>query len=163
MPMQSRGTLIAVDLDPSSLAAGARPAQAQVEAERAVAIQDLMAENTFLPAGRDGGRYRLALSVMDGKLVLDVSDEAGEPVVRHILSMSPFRRVVRDYFLICDAYYAAVAGTGLSNIEAIDIGRRGLHNEGAEILRERLAGKIAVDFETSRRLFTLISALHWKG
>lgn len=161
--MSDAGRLIAVELDPASVGPGRGIAQAQVEAERAVAIRDLMAENSFLPAGREAGSYRLALSVTEGKLVLAVSNADGEPVTRHILSMAPFRRVVRDYFLICDAYYAAVAGTGLSNIEAIDVGRRGLHNEGAEILQERLSGKISVDFETARRLFTLISALHWKG
>ena len=92
-----------------------------------------------------------------------MSDADGAPVVRHILSLTPLRRVIKDYFLVCDAYYAAVRNASRAQIEAIDVGRRGLHNEGAEILRERLRGKIAVDLATARRLFTLVSALHWKG
>jgi uncharacterized protein (UPF0262 family) len=155
----TEGRLIAVDLDTGSLSA----ARAFVERERATALHDLLADNAFGLVGRTGGAFRLRLSVADGKLVLDVADEADAPVARHILSLTPFRRVVKDYFLICDAYYAAVGGLAPAQIEAIDVGRRGLHNEGAEILRERLAGKISVDFPTARRLFTLLCALYWKG
>jgi uncharacterized protein (UPF0262 family) len=156
------GRLIAIALDQASLASAPRAGQSPVDLEREAAINDLMALNSFLPASREGGDFRLALSVIDGKLVLDVSDADGIHVIRHILSMAPFRRVVRDYFIICEAYYEAVASAH-GNIEAIDVGRRGLHNEGAEILQDRLAGKISVDFETARRLFTLLTALHWKG
>lgn len=162
MTNEGAGRLVAIALDPASLASAPRAAQAHVDGEREVAINDLMARNSFLPAGRKSGQFRLLLSVVEGKLVLDVTDEQGAHVIRHILSMAPFRRVVRDYFIICDAYYDAVASVH-GNIEAIDVGRRGLHNEGAEILRDRLSGKISVDFETARRLFTLITALHWKG
>lgn len=153
------GWLVAVDLDSDSLAAS----QSFVEYERATAIRDLIAENTFLPAGRTSGAFRLGLSIRDGKLVLDVAEADRTPVVRHILSLSPLRRVIKDYFLICDSYYAAVRSAGPGQIEAIDMGRRGIHNEGSTILCERLSGKIAVDFETARRLFTLVCALAWKG
>ena len=114
------------------------------------------------PAGA-GGAFSLRLSIADKKLVLDVADDAGAPVVRHILSLTPLARVVKDYFLVCESYYAAVRTTSPSRIEAIDMGRRGLHNEGAEVLRDRLSGKIDMDFETARRLFTLVCALRWRG
>jgi len=155
----SRGRLVAVDIDARSIA----PGHAFIDEERAAAIRDLIADNLFSPIGRSGDRFQLRLSVADRKLVLDVSDAEGAPVVRHILSLAPLRRVVKDYFLVCDAYYAAVRNASRARIEAIDVGRRGVHNEGAEILRERLQGKISVDVATARRLFTLVSALHWKG
>lgn len=155
----SAGWLVGVDLDGDSLAAG----KSFVAYERETAIRDLVAENAFLPAGRTSGAFRLGLSIRDGKLVLDVTEADGTPVVRHILSLTPLKRVIKDYFLICDSYYAAVRSAGPSQIEAIDMGRRGVHNEGSVILRERLSGKITVDFETARRLFTLVCALAWKG
>jgi len=95
--------------------------------------------------------------------VLDVTREDGAPVVQHQLSLSPLRRVVRDYFMVCESYYSAIRTASPSQIEAIDMGRRGLHNEASELLRERLKEKIALDFGTARRLFTLVCALHWKG
>jgi uncharacterized protein (UPF0262 family) len=153
------GWLVAVDLDTDSLATS----RDFIEYERATAIRDLIAENAFLPAGRAGGAFRLGLSIRDGKLVLDIAEADGTPVVRHVLSLSPLKRVVKDYFLICDSYYTAVGSAGPSQIEAIDMGRRGVHNEGSTILRQRLKSKIAVDFETARRLFTLVCALAWKG
>lgn len=132
-----------------------------VEHERAVAIFDLIEDNSFRPAGDEkGGPYKLRLSVVDSKLVFAISREDGEAVVTHILSLTPFRRVVKDYFLICESYYEAVRDAPLAQIEAIDMGRRGVHNEGSTLLRERLSGKIEVDFDTARRLFTLICALH---
>ena len=97
------------------------------------------------------------------QLLLDIRDAAGSPVIAHLLSLSPFRRVVKDYFLVCESYYAAIKTASAAQIEAIDMGRRGLHDEAAELLIERLSGKIDVDFDTARRLFTLITALHWKG
>ena len=103
------------------------------------------------------------VSLLSNKLALDIRDEQGQPIAAHILSLTPFRRVVKDYFLICESYYNAIRSASPSQIEAIDMGRRGLHNEAAELLIERLEGKIEVDFDTARRLFTLISALHWKG
>jgi len=153
------GWLIAVELDTDSLATS----RSFIEYERATAIRDLIAENVFLPSGQTGGAFRLGLSILDGKLVLDIADEDVNLIVRHILSLSPLRRVIKDYFLICDSYYEAVRNAGPSQIEAIDMGRRGVHNEGSTILCERLAGKIALDFETGRRLFTLVCALAWKG
>jgi len=153
------GYLVAVDLDTDSLATS----RSFIEYERATAIRDLIAENAFLPAGRSSGTFRLGLSIREGKLVLDIAETDGTPVARHILSLSPLKRVIKDYFLICDSYYAAVRNAAPSQIEAVDMGRRGVHNEGSTILRERLRSKIAVDFDTARRLFTLVCALAWKG
>jgi uncharacterized protein (UPF0262 family) len=155
----SGGRLVAVDLDEGSLAT----ARSFIGYERATAIRDLIAENAFLPTGRAGGAFHLKLSIHDGKLMLDIAEAGGDPVVRHILSLTPLRRVIKDYFMICDSYYNAVGSAGPGQIEAIDMGRRGVHNEGATILRERLEAKIAIDFETARRLFTLVCALAWKG
>ncbi|SFI33811.1 UPF0262 family protein [Aerobium aerolatum] len=134
-----------------------------VEHERAVAIFDLIEDNSFQPVGDDGGPYRLRLSLVDAKLVFSVTREDDEPVVTHILSLTPFRRVVKDYFMICESYYDAIRSSTPSQIEAIDMGRRGLHNEGSQTLMDRLAGKIDVDFDTARRLFTLVCVLHWRG
>ncbi len=134
-----------------------------VEHERAVAIFDLIEDNSFRPVGDDGGPYRLRLSLVDAKLVFSVSRETDEPVVTHILSLTPFRRVVKDYFMICESYYDAIRSSTPSQIEAIDMGRRGLHNEGSQTLMDRLSGKIDVDFDTARRLFTLVCVLHWRG
>ncbi len=156
---KNRGRLISVDLDESSIGRSSQ----DVEHERKVAIYDLLEDNVFEPAGHDGGEFVLKLSIMDRKLVFDVGLPDGAPVVTHILSLTPFRRVVKDYFLICDSYYQAIRIASPSQIEAIDMGRRGLHNEGSRLLIERLEGKVAVDMDTARRLFTLLSVLHWKG
>ena len=135
-----------------------------VEHERAVAIFDLIEENSFRPVGDEGdGPYRLKLSLSDSRLVFAISREDGAPVVTHILSLTPFRRIVKDYFMICESYYDAIRSSTPSHIEAIDMGRRGLHNEGSQTLMDRLAGKIEVDFDTARRLFTLVCVLHWRG
>ncbi|KQS65178.1 hypothetical protein ASG39_07900 [Rhizobium sp. Leaf371] len=134
-----------------------------VEHERAVAIFDLIEENSFEPIGHDGGPYRLKLSLMDSKLVLNVTTEAGGDVITHILSLTPFRRIVRDYFMICESYYEAIRSSTPSQIEAIDMGRRGIHNEGSQTLMDRLSGKIKLDFDTARRLFTLVCVLYWRG
>ncbi|MEQ1953947.1 UPF0262 family protein [Mesorhizobium sp. CN2-181] len=135
-----------------------------IEHERAVAIFDLIEENRFQPAGdAGGGPYRLKLSLVDSRLVFVISRETGAPVVTHILSLTPFRRIVKDYFLICESYYEAIRSSTPSQIEAIDMGRRGLHNDGSQTLLDRLTGKIELDFDTARRLFTLICVLHWRG
>jgi uncharacterized protein (UPF0262 family) len=134
-----------------------------VEHERAVAIFDLLEDNSFEPVGHPGGPYHLKLSLMDQKLVLAVTTEAGEAVATHILSLTPFRRIIKDYFMICESYYQAIRSSTPSQIEAIDMGRRGIHNEGSQTLQERLAGKIALDFDTARRLFTLVCVLYWRG
>ena len=135
-----------------------------VEHERAVAIFDLIEENCFRPVGDEkGGPYRLRLSLVDSKLIFAIRREDGGDVVTHILSLTPFRRIVKDYFLICESYYEAIRCASPSQIEAIDMGRRGLHNEGSQTLQERLKGKIDMDTDTARRLFTLVCVLHWRG
>ena len=134
----------------------------EVEHERAVALFDLLEENDFALVGTPGP-YRLRIGVFEQRLVLDVRDGDDRKLRDIILSLTPFRKVVKDYFLVCESYYAAIKKLGPSQIEALDMGRRGLHNEGSEILMERLAGKIEVDLGTARRLFTLICALHIKA
>ncbi|MBN9031660.1 MAG: hypothetical protein BGO05_27415 [Rhizobiales bacterium 63-7] len=134
-----------------------------VEHERAVAIFDLIEENSFAPVGHPGGPYRLNLSLMDSKLVLAIKTESGEDVTTHILSLTPFRRTIKDYFMICESYYEAIRSATPSRIEAIDMGRRGIHNEGSQTLMDRLKGKIDIDFDTARRLFTLVCVLYWRG
>jgi uncharacterized protein (UPF0262 family) len=151
--------LVAVTLDDASI--GRAPPD--VEHERAVAIYDLLEENAFCPAGGHQGPFRLALSLADRRLVLDIRSGSDEPLVTHVLSLTPFRRIVKDYFLICESYYAAIKTGSPSRIEAIDMGRRGVHNEGSRLLQERLKGKIEMDFDTARRLFTLVCVLHWRG
>jgi uncharacterized protein (UPF0262 family) len=135
---------------------------AEAEQERAVAIFDLIEENEFAPSVDHPGPYHLILSVADNKLVFDVRDTAEQEIYKFILSLTPFRRIIKEYFDVCESYFAAIKNSSLSQIEAIDMGRRGLHNEGSEILRDRLAGKVEMDFGTARRLFTLICALHMK-
>jgi uncharacterized protein (UPF0262 family) len=134
-----------------------------VEHERAVAIFDLVEENSFEPVGHAGGPYRLKLSLVDSKLMLSVTTEQGEEVAVHILSLTPLRRIIKDYFMICESYYEAIRSSTPSRIEAIDMGRRGIHNEGSQTLMVRLDGKIRVDFDTARRLFTLVCVLYWRG
>ena len=145
--------LEAVEIDEQSLA----PASRDVEHERQVAIFDLIEENSFQPEDAECGPYALRISLQDGRLAFDVTGPGFER--RHLLSMTPFKSIIRDYFLICESYYDAIRHAAPSQIEAVDMGRRGLHNEGSEKLRERLEGKIALDFDTARRLFTLICAL----
>lgn len=134
-----------------------------VEHERAVAIFDLIEENSFAPVNDDAGPYKLKLSLVESRLVFAISRENSEPVATHILSLTPFRRIVKDYYMICESYYDAIRSSTPSQIEAIDMGRRGLHNEGSQTLMDRLAGKIEMDFDTARRLFTLVCVLHWRG
>ncbi len=135
-----------------------------VEHERAVAIFDLIEDNSFLPVNDRGeGPYRLKLSLVDARLVFAISRQAGDEVATHILSLTPFRRIVKDYYMICESYYQAIRSSTPSQIEAIDMGRRGLHNEGSQTLMDRLSGKIEIDFDTARRLFTLVCVLHWRG
>lgn len=152
--------LVDIVLDDASISR----ATPDVEHERAVAIFDLIEENSFHPVGDDqGGPYKLVLSVVDSKLVFNITREDGTAVVIHMLSLTPFKKIIKDYFLICESYYDAIRTSSPSQIEAIDMGRRGLHNEGSETLNERLSGKIDIDFDTARRLFTLICVLHWRG
>ena len=155
----SANSIRAVSLDEASIHRGS----SDQEHERAVAIYDLLEENTFHPRGHEGGPYALGLSITGNRLVFDISLEDGSKVVAHHLSLTPLRRIVKDYFLICDSYYAAIRTASPEQIESIDMGRRGLHNEGSELLMERLKHKVEMDVDTARRLFTLICVLHWKG
>ncbi|MFC5387270.1 UPF0262 family protein [Aquamicrobium segne] len=135
-----------------------------IEHERAVAIFDLIEENCFRPVNDEGkGPYRLKLSLIEARLVLAISREDGSQVATHILSLTPLRRIVKDYYMVCESYYEAIRSASPSHIEAIDMGRRGLHNEGSQTLKDRLADKINLDFATARRLFTLVCVLHWRG
>lgn len=149
--------LCKVTIDESSLAA-ASPEQ---EHERRVAIFDLLESNAFAPDGAGAGAFRLHLSLAESRLCLDISSDGYEK--RHLLSLSPFRGIVKDYFMVCESYYDAIRNATPSQIEALDMGRRGLHNEGASLLKDRLEGKVAMDIDTARRLFTLICALHRRG
>jgi uncharacterized protein (UPF0262 family) len=151
--------LTAITLDETSIGRSTP----DVEHERAVAIYDLLEENTFDPQGHEDGPYVLYLGISENRLVFDIRRGDDEPVIIHMLSMTPFRKIVKDYFLICESYYQAIRTAMPSQIEAIDMGRRGLHDEGSQLLMERLKSKVKVDFDTARRLFTLICVLHWKG
>ena len=151
--------VVAVTIDKESLGRS----NLDVEYERAVAIDDLIEENSFAPVGHDGGPYALHLRMADNRLVFDIRLADDTPVVMHILSLSPFKRVVKDYFMVCDSYYAAIKSATPDRIEALDMGRRGLHDEGSQLLQERIKHRLVVDFNTARRLFTLVCALHWKG
>jgi len=136
----------------------------EVEHERAVALFDLLEENSFALVGHENaGPYKLHVGVFEQRLVFGVHDAHDRKLRDIILSLTPFRKIVKDYFLVCESYYAAIKKLGAAQIEALDMGRRGLHNEGSELLRERLAGKVEVDLDTARRLFTLICALHIKA
>lgn len=131
-----------------------------IEQERAVAIVDLLDGNHFVPTGDAGGPYKLTLSISDNRLVLDIAREDGAAVDRLQVPLSPFRKLVRDYFTVCETYYEAIKHASPSRIEALDMGRRALHNEGSTTLQARLSDRVEVDFETARRLFTLICVLH---
>jgi uncharacterized protein (UPF0262 family) len=158
-PDRNRNRLIDVELDETI-----GRSTPDVEHERAVAIFDLIEENSFRPVTDEGsGPYKLKLSLAESRLVFAISREDGATVVTHILSLTPFRRIVKDYYMICESYYDAIRSATPSHIEAIDMGRRGLHNEGSQMLLDRLAGKIDIDFDTARRLFTLVCVLHWRG
>ena len=158
-PAKTSNRLVAITLDENSINRSNR----DVEHERAVAIYDLLEDNTFAPHDDDGGPFALHLSITGSRLVLDIRRENGTPVMAHLLSLSPLRRLVKDYYTVCDSYYAAIRTATPDRIEALDMGRRALHDEGSNILMERLARKVRLDFDTARRLFTLICVLHWKG
>lgn len=159
MAETSRDRLARVVLDEASIGRGS-PDQ---EHERAIAIWDIVEANHFAVPGREDGPYALKLGLVENKLAFEIQSESGEPVMTHLLSLTPFRRVIRDYRTVCESYYEAIRTASPQKIESIDMGRRGLHNEAAELLVERLQGKVDIDFDTARRIFTLIFALHWKG
>ena len=154
---RTKHRLQSVEIDEHSLAAVSR----DQEQERQIAIFDLLEENYFAPEGAEHGPYDLHMGLMENRLVLDVRGPDYEK--RHILSLSPFRMLIKDYFMICESYYQAIRNSSPQQIEALDMGRRGLHNEASELLRTRLQGKVETDIDTARRLFTLICALHWRG
>ena len=157
--MSARDRIVAIEFDERSVLRRSP----DVEHERKVAIFDLLEENRCRPAGPFEGPFRLKLGVEENRLVLAFADDGGSPLRKIMLSLTPFRRVVRDYFAVCESYYNAIKSASPSQIEAIDMGRRGLHNEGSELLRERLAGKVELDLETARRLFTLLCVLQIRG
>ena len=152
--------LVNVELDTANLPAPTP----EVEQERRVAIYDLLEENVFCLAADDApaGPYKLTLGMMDRRLVLDIKTEKDEPAAQYHLSLSPLKQVIKDYFQICESYFDAITRLPPAQIEAIDMGRRGIHNEGAAQVIERLEGKIKTDKNTARRLFTLICALQFK-
>jgi len=155
--MADNQRLNSVVLDEESLAAASR----DQEQERQIAIFDLLEDNHFVPEGGAGGPYDLRIALIDNRLALDITGPGYER--RHILSLTPFRSVVRDYAMVCESYYDAIRNATPQKIEALDMGRRGLHNEGSALLQARLKGKVETDLDTARRLFTLICALHWRG
>lgn len=160
--VQSRDRLSEITLDSASIGRG----NANIEHEREVAIYDLLDENSFALEDRNEGPYKLSIGIVDDRLALTVfsaESESEEPIVAHFLSLTPFKRIMKDYFLVLDSYYQAIRTAQPSKIQAIDMGRRGLHDEGSRVLMERLEGKVNIDIDTARRLFTLIAALHWKG
>jgi uncharacterized protein (UPF0262 family) len=155
----SKSRLVAIHLDESSIGRG----NANIEQEREVAIFDILESNKFELEGRDDGPYVLNLAIVEDRLVFAVRQDQGDEEFNVVLSLTPLRRIMKDYFIVCESYYQAIRAAPPSRIQAIDMGRRGLHNEGSQVLSERLKGKINVDGDTARRLFTLICALHWKG
>jgi uncharacterized protein (UPF0262 family) len=134
-----------------------------IEHERRIAIFDLLEDNYFEPIGAHGGPFHLHLVIEENRLVFDIRDTADGPLGKIILALGPFRRIIKDYFLICESYFEAIKTAPPSQIEAIDMGRRGLHNEGSDLLRERLKGKIELNHDTARRLFTLVCVLHLRA
>jgi uncharacterized protein (UPF0262 family) len=151
--------IVEIQLDGASIVRWNR----EVEHERQVAMFDLMERNVFRLVNGFAGPYRIVLSLREANLIFTVSDEEDRSAAEITLSMRPFRRIIKDYFLICDSYFQAIKSASPSRIEAIDMGRRGLHDEGAEKLAEALAEKVEIDSETARRLFTLICVLHIRG
>ncbi|HVV78959.1 MAG TPA: UPF0262 family protein [Pseudolabrys sp.] len=158
-PAKNKQRLVKVELDEESIGRS----NSDVEHEREVAIYDLLEQNSFAPIDDDNGPYVLHLKVDGARLVFDIRRENGKPVVAHLLSLSPLRRIVKDYYTICDSYYQAIRTATPDKIEALDMGRRAIHNDGSRVLMERLKSKVALDHDTARRLFTLVCVLHWRG
>ncbi len=157
--MSEAGRIIALRLD-ETFGRGRRP---EVEQERAVAIEDLVDENSFTLEGDYPGPYQLILGLVENRLMFRVQDPEGNDLRIIGLATGPFRRIIRDYRAICESYYDAIRTLSPSQIETIDMARRGVHNDGSELLQTRLKGKVQVDFDTARRLFTLLCALHMKS
>jgi uncharacterized protein (UPF0262 family) len=155
----SKARLVAINLDEASI----RRANPNIEHEREVAIYDILESNKFELEGREGGPYALNLGLVEDRLVFAVTQDGTEDTFTVVLSLTPLRRLIKDYFIVCESYYEAIRTAPPSRIQSIDMGRKALHDEGSRVLQERLEGKIVVDGDTARRLFTLICALHWKG
>jgi uncharacterized protein (UPF0262 family) len=155
----SKAKLVAITFDEASIGR----ASSNIEHEREVAVFDILEDNRFALDGRDGGPYALKLSIVEDRLVFAVAQEGSDDTFTVVLSLTPLRRILKDYFVVCETYYQAIRTAPPSRIQSIDMGRRALHDEGSSVLVERLKGKITVDRDTARRLFTLICALHWKG
>lgn len=155
----SRSRLVAITLDDASIAR----ANATMRQEREMAVYDILDGNQFTLEDRDEGPYKLNLSIAEDRLVMAVGTPSTDVVATYVLSLTPLRRIMKDYFTVCDSYYQAIRTSPPSRIQAIDMGRRSLHDDGSRLLAERLKGKISIDHDTARRLFTLICALHWRG
>lgn len=151
--------IVKIDLDERSVVRR----NADIEHERAVAIFDLLEENRFVPAAGHEGPFHLQIGLEEGRLVVEIRDTESRQLDRFAVALQPFRGIMRDYFLICESYYSAIRTASPSKIEAIDVGRRSLHNEGSELLRDQLASKVEIDLDTARRLFTLLCVLHIRG
>lgn len=150
--------IVRIDLDERSLAR----ATADIEHERKVAIYDLLEENFFQPIGAGAGPFELTISIVERRLVFDVRREGGDALGQVHLSLTPFRKIIKDYFMLCESYYDAIRNAAPAQIETVDMARRAMHNEGSEILMERLEEKIGLDQNTARRLFTLICSFHMR-
>jgi uncharacterized protein (UPF0262 family) len=155
----SKARLVAINLDKASIGRANR----NIEHEREVAIYDILECNKFELEGREGGPYVLDLGLVEDRLVFAVAQQGSDDTFTVVLSLTPLRRIIKDYFIVCESYYEAIRTAPPSRIQSIDMGRKALHDEGSRVLLERLKGKIGVDGDTARRLFTLICALHWKG
>ncbi len=151
--------IIDITIDNKSLGRG----NANIEHEREVAIFDILDGNSFAVEGEHAGPYKLHLSTAEDRLQMAIANENGEPVAQHVVPMTPLKRIMKDYFMVCETYYAAVRTAPPAKIQAIDVNRRALHDEGSSVLKDKLLPKITVDADTARRLFTLVCALHWKG
>jgi uncharacterized protein (UPF0262 family) len=156
---KSRDRISEITLDPKSLASST----ANIEHEREVAIFDIIDGNSFAIDGIDSGPYKLHLAIADDRLQLRIGSHAADGIAEHSVPLTPLKRIMKDYFMVCESYYAAVRTAPPARIQAIDVNRRGLHDEGSTVLKDRLLSKIVVDNDTARRLFTLLCALHWKG
>jgi uncharacterized protein (UPF0262 family) len=159
VPEKSRDRLIEITLDQKSLGR----TNANIEHEREVAIFDILDGNAFRVDGMDAGPYTLNLSLADERLQLAIAPSEGGETIEHSVALTPLKRIVKDYFMICESYYEAVRTAPPARIQAIDVSRRSLHDEGSALLKEKLLPKIIVDEDTARRLFTLVCSLHWKG
>lgn len=159
-PMEkSRDRLVEITLDQKSLGR----TSPQIEHEREVAIFDILDGNAFRVEDVDCGPYKLKLALPEDRLAMTIMTEQGEDITQHAIPLTPLKRIMKDYFMVCDAYYEAVRTAPPAKIQAIDVNRRALHVEGSTLLREKLAPKVVVDEDTARRLFTLVCSLHWKG